>query len=167
MLGAKTTRTLARRSIMEALPQGKERRLVLRLLNYWRDLGRDESFPALGDLDPDAMGDMWPFCFVLRVDAAVTASALTYIGPEILADCDEAPAEPTLETLPDATLIKHATAFVGQTLRRKVPITKGGEFIDHRGRAIQFRSIVLPLAEDGRTVDHLLGAANCRELPKD
>jgi len=32
MLGAKTTRTLARRSIMEALPQGKERRLVLRLL---------------------------------------------------------------------------------------------------------------------------------------
>lgn len=150
---------------MEALPEGKERRLVLRLLNYWRDRGKDESFPALGDLDPAAMGDMWPFCFVIRVDADGAASALTYVGPHLVADCGGPLTDPSLETLPDATLIKNATAFVGQTLRRRVPITKGGEFIDLRGRTIQFRSIILPLADDGRTIDHLLGAANCRELP--
>lgn len=152
---------------MDPLPQGKERRLVLRMLNHWRELGNDDSFPALGDLNPEAIADMWPFCFVIRVAAEDEGPAFTYVGPDVIADCDGPLPSMSLAALPDATLIKHATAFVEQTLRRRVPITKGGEFIDLRGLNIQFRSILLPLAEDGGTVDHLLGATNCRELPRE
>ena len=34
----------------------------------------------------------------------------------------------------------------------------------HVGTAVLYRSILLPLSEDGRRIDGVLGAANCREV---
>ena len=49
------------------LPPEVERRLVLRLLGYWRPLCEDREFSSLSDVDPAQIPDMWPHCFVLDV----------------------------------------------------------------------------------------------------
>ena len=151
---------------MKALPEGKERRLVLRLLNYWRDKGDGDKFPALADMDAVEIPDMWPFCFVVGVlgDEEVR---FTYVGDQVALDLPGLSPSTALSVLPEYSLVHHATAYVGQVLRRKVPVTKGGEFSAENGATIQFRSILLPLGEDGRTIDYLFGAANCREMPQE
>jgi hypothetical protein len=48
-----------------------------------------------------------------------------------------------------------------------VPISRGGEFIKYDGMKVLYRSIILPMSDDGSSVSGLLGAANCREVPSD
>lgn len=151
---------------MKALPEGTERRLVLRLLNYWRDKGDGDKFPALADMDAVEIPDMWPFCFVIGVSGDED-TRFTYVGDQVVFDVPGLLPSTTLSALPECSLVRHATAYVDQVLRRKVPVTKGGEFAAENGATIQFRSILLPLGEDGRTIDYLFGAANCREMPRE
>ncbi|MBT5658977.1 MAG: hypothetical protein HOJ02_02360, partial [Rhodospirillaceae bacterium] len=42
------------------------------------------------------------------------------------------------------------------------PITYGDEFENDKGVKVLFRSAILPLSEDGTTIDHFLCATNCR-----
>ena len=49
-------------------------------------------------------------------------------------------------------------------LSREVPISRGGQFRKYDGTKVLFRSIILPMSDDGDTISGLLGAANCREV---
>ena len=53
--------------ITEELPQGMERRLVLRLLSHWRTLCNDRDYPSFFEVDPSAIPQMWDNCFVLEI----------------------------------------------------------------------------------------------------
>ncbi len=46
---------------------------------------------------------------------------------------------------------------------RRVPVTMGGSFRNPAGREILYRSVLLPLSDDQRTISAVLGAANCKE----
>ena len=65
---------------------------------------------------------------------------------------------------PEQTLISVTVAYAGEVLRKKVPISRGGEFFKPDGVRVLYRSILLPMSDDGETVSGLLGAANCREV---
>ena len=47
-----------RQVVEDALPKGMERRLLLRLLSYWRELGDDGQLPSFADVDPAQIPDM-------------------------------------------------------------------------------------------------------------
>ncbi|MGB8274741.1 MAG: PAS domain-containing protein [Alphaproteobacteria bacterium] len=143
-------------------PNPMERRLVLRLLKYWREIGGDESFPALADIDKDAIPDMWSYCALLAVAGPNSDPIISYMGTAIGGDGgQDLTGKPLSAAAPD-TLPGRAMSYYKQVLAKMVPITLGGEFTDARSRKVLYRSIVLPLADDGKTIDHLLCAANCR-----
>jgi len=48
-----------------------------------------------------------------------------------------------------------------------VPISRGGEFVKYDGMKVLYRSIIMPMSDDGVTVSGLLGAASCREVPNE
>ncbi|MFO1189222.1 MAG: PAS domain-containing protein [Alphaproteobacteria bacterium] len=149
---------------MDALPEGRERRLSLRLLNYWRDQAAGRPFPRFTDIDGGAIADMWTQCFVL--DCRVPGEpAFAYIGPSFEEWAGARFGGQPVSAAPKDNLLGIGAGFYGQVLRKKVPITMGGEFVDAQGRMIQYRSIICPLSEDGETIDHLLGGANCRVMP--
>ena len=54
--------------------------------------------------------------------------------------------------------------YLDQVLAKGVPISHGGEFYQDDGSKILYRSIVLPMSDDGETISGLLCAANCREV---
>ena len=58
---------VSRTEITEELPQGMERRLVLRLLSHWRILCDDRDYPSFFEVDPSAIPEMWENCFVLEI----------------------------------------------------------------------------------------------------
>jgi hypothetical protein len=141
-----------------------ERRLVVRLLQYWRGLNDQDKIPSESDIDPKAIPDMWPNCIVLDVAGKETDPEITYIGTELAARAGAELSGRTLSSAPANTLVSEGMSYYGQVLAKKVPITFGGEFTDSRGVKILYRSIILPLSVDGDGVNRLLGAANCREV---
>ena len=143
-------------------PHPMERRLVLRLLKYWRDIGGAEKLPAMADVDTSAIQDMWPHCALLDVTGHERDPLIRYIGEGLANGCDGGLQGQALSATPAGTLAAHAMSYYAQVLVKQVPITFGGEFLDRDGGKVLYRSIILPLADDGATIDRLLCAANCR-----
>ena len=138
-----------------------ERRLVLRLLHYWRELAGDRGMPSQADLTPEGLKDMAPSCFVLHLGAAgepvyhtIGSSYAEELGIDLIG-------KPVGST-PVDTLLRQATRYWDMVADKKVPISLGGEFRHRRGELLLYRSIILPLSSDGARIDHMLGAANFR-----
>jgi len=144
-----------------------ERRLVLRLLQYWRGLGDVDALPSEADIDPKAIPDMWPHCAVLDVAGNETDPEIAFVGPALAESAGTDLTGRKLSQAPANTLVAKGLSYYGQVLVKRVPITFGGEFTDQRGVKILYRSIILPLSEDGTNLNRLLGAANCREVTAD
>ena len=52
-------------------------------------------------------------------------------------------------------------------LSKRVPISRSGDFVNAEGITCLYRSILLPLSGDQKSIDYLLGAANYREVVHD
>ena len=63
-----------------------------------------------------------------------------------------------------ATLAAVSVAYIDEVLEKGVPISRGGEFIKDDGLKVLYRSIILPMSDDGEAISGLLCAANCREV---
>ena len=156
--------------VTDALPKGLERRLVLRLLSYWRELGGDRPFPSFADVDPAAIPDMWKCAFVIEVVGHERDPVLRHAGAEIATATPVPLRDLRLSAVPAGTLVGHAVSYVQAVIAKRVPISRGGEFTRQgpNGRLrVLYRSILLPMSDDGETVSGILGAANCRETPEE
>jgi len=140
-----------------------ERRLVLRLLHHWRQLAGDRNMPSVRDIAPEPMGDMWPHAFVLRM-AASGEPGYEHVGTAFASELTRDLIGAAVGSTPVETLLRQATRYWDMVADKKVPISLGGEFRHRRGELLLYRSIILPLSEDGTRIDHLLGAANCRAV---
>ncbi|NKB22313.1 MAG: PAS domain-containing protein [Alphaproteobacteria bacterium] len=156
--------SVSRAEIKEELPQGMERRLVLRLLTHWRAICGDRDFPSFSEVEPNDMPDMWHSCFVLEVVGHEDDPVFRTAGGEIFS---YAPGSligtPVSNWTPD-TLIGVAVRHTHGVLRKRVPMSHGDEFVKIDGTRVLYRSILLPMSDDGETISGLLGAANCREV---
>jgi hypothetical protein len=146
--------------------QGMERRMVVKLLRYWRELaGASRSYPSRSELDPRAMGDTWPSCFVLDHSEDRDDPAVEYVGEALGALCG-APDEGTpASAIAAQSLLAHAASRAGTAVSLKVPIVFGGEFRSHGGESLLYRGILAPLGVEPNGVTHLLGAASARVGP--
>ncbi|MBN4016506.1 PAS domain-containing protein [Rhodospirillaceae bacterium AH-315-P19] len=145
---------------------GRERRLVLRLLDYWRGVVGDRTYPSMSDIRSDDITDMWPFCFILDVDDNKENPILRYVGEELVA-CYGAPCENLrVSELRKDSLLACVTAYAGEILRKGVPISYGDSFKGEDGEGVLCRSILLPLSDDDETISLILGGANYLKNPK-
>jgi hypothetical protein len=151
--------------VEDALPPEVERRLVLRLLGHWRPLCGGRDFPARADLDPSLMPDMWPHCFILDVADGAGEPRFRTLGEAIAATQRPSPVGKAVSEIPRDSLLGVAVAYVDEVLSKRVPVSRGDEFVSAAGTRILYRSILLPMSDDGLTINAILGAVNCRELP--
>jgi len=147
----------------QAIPN--ERRLVMRLLNYWRGLTDGETFPSESKIDSTAIADMWPHCAVLDVAAKEADPKIAYVGIALIDAVGMDISGKRLSQVPADTLVAKGFSYFGEVLVKKVPITYGGEFVARRGVKMRYRSIILPLAENGVNINRLLAAELRRDDP--
>lgn len=145
-------------------PTGIERRLSLRILGYWRGLHEGDEIPSFSDIDPEAIPDMWPYCIVLYIEGHESDPLLTYCGEVLREICGEDFTDKPLSAVPQNSLAARALSYYKRVLDKRVPITCGDEFINDAGNKVLYRSAILPLSDDGETIDRLLCATNCREV---
>lgn len=138
-------------------PPPSERRLARRLLAYWQERRGDREFPALGDIDPEAIGDMWPSCFVLDAVSNREFPYFRYLGSDLLKYSGIFLSGETDWAL---TLLDKAVGNFREALETRVPILIEDELTRYDGSRLLFRSVLLPLSDDQANVNYLLGAAN-------
>jgi hypothetical protein len=156
---SETTDQLERRSAETNDP--RERRLVLRLLSYWRDVCGDNDMPLPKDIDGSAIPDMWDYSFIINIDGDEGAS-FESVGDWHVEFHGKPVVGVSVGDVGDNTILGHSTSYLDEVVKRQIPVTYGGEFIDADGNEILYRSILLPLSSDGVNVDAVLGGANCR-----
>ncbi|MFQ5972871.1 MAG: PAS domain-containing protein [Alphaproteobacteria bacterium] len=129
----------------------------MRLLAYWERQRGDRSFPALADIDSATIGDMWPWCLILDTVNGRDFPCFSYLGPMLARYSGIFLSGKTDWT---HTLLDKSVQRFRETLEHRAPVLIEDELALYDGRRLLFRSILLPLSDDGQVIDHVLGAAN-------
>src|SRR5437868_14345399 len=62
-----------------------ERRLTLQLVAYWEKLRNSRPMPSENDINPEELGELWDYCFLVQVrDAARRDYHFSYLGGAIV-----------------------------------------------------------------------------------
>jgi hypothetical protein len=158
------TGDIERQDTADELPKGMESRLVLRLLSYWRSRCPEEGLPSFSDIDPVDMADMWSSCFVLDILGHEDDPVFRAVGDSFATYADGRLIDMPVSALREDCLARASVSYIREVIAKGVPISRGGEFFKPDGTRVLYRSIVLPMSDDGETVSGLLCAANCREV---
>jgi hypothetical protein len=143
-----------------------ERRLIDRVLSHWTEIAMARGLPRLRDVDPWMLGDDWTNCLLVAVQSPLEHSHFVTLGQNLLPPSSPSLAGAAIALCSTETLAGILVANLPRVLpARRCLIVEGGAV--HRGAAILYRSALLPLAENGIDVDHVLGAANHRRLRPD
>jgi hypothetical protein len=133
----------------------EERRLVWRVLRHWKEIVDSGSLPRRGEVDFWLKGEDGANCVLIAVESPIELSHFVVVGVNLaVALC-------SADTL--AGLLLSRAPRVASA--RRGLMIEGGATL--RGAGILYRSALLPISEDGVTIDHVLGATNHRPLRHD
>jgi len=145
-----------------------ERRLILRVEEYWNYLRQDRAFPGTADIDPVELDDDWCDCFVLFASDPPELATFMFIGPRLLdnARLPEDWARTTkrlVRDCPQGTMLARSVQYVGHVMKQRAPVTVSEVFEEH-SEEVRLRGTLFPLSSNGEDIDAVLGAANCARL---
>jgi hypothetical protein len=130
----------------------EERRLVWRVLRHWTELTRGGRFPRREEIERWMMGGDGANCLLTEVASPIELSYFVSVGVNLaVALC-------STDTLAGVLL-----SFIPQVVSAGRGLMINGVATLH-GVGILYRSALLPLSEDGATIDHVLGATSYRSL---
>lgn len=153
---------IEKNEITDDLPPGAERRLVQRVLAHWRSIRHDGALPCFSDVDFSDSPDVESHSFVVDLDGETSAPTFVGIGDNLAAHLEASLVGRPVSAAPNDCLPGAATSYIDEILDKGAPVSRGGELITADGRTLLYRSILLPMSDDGETITGILGAANCR-----
>ncbi len=143
---------------------GVERRANSRALRYWQELAGSRRFPSRSQVTRQGATDLWDHLFIVEVTANPADYRFVLAGEILRTALGRDPTgEKVSEVLPGGmgtrTLFLHQAA-VGL----KGPVDDAAKWVREDGVEVLYRSILLPLSDDGNTVNALLGAFSFRPV---
>jgi hypothetical protein len=145
---------------MECLPN--EQRLVSRVLRHWTERCAGKRFPHKDDFDASLLGDDARNCMVVRIASELDRSTLVSVGENLFRQGESLDGSP-ISACPRGTLLGVTLRYLGRFRPDGGPLSVTGS-APHLGEPVLFRSVLLPLADDGASIDHILCAINFRAL---
>jgi hypothetical protein len=133
----------------------EERRLVWRVLRRWKEIAEGGRFPLRDEVEPWLRGEDGANCLLIAVESPIELSHFVVVGVNLaVALC-------STDTL--AGLLLSRSPRVASA--RRGLMIEGGATL--RGVGILYRSVLLPLSNNGAAIDHVLGATNYRPVRDD
>jgi hypothetical protein len=141
-----------------------ERRMHVRAYNYWVGLLDGRAYPAIGDLEPDTLGDFGPNSVLLDFSDGTDNPALSWLGPALREECDLIGDVRRISEVPKRSLLSRLTDHYMQIIANKAPIGFEAEFVGQRGKNTMYRGILMPFSSTGETIDFIYGVINWKEI---
>lgn len=132
-----------------------ERRLVGRALKFWENAREGRKLPSASDLD---IGDR-PFAdddvMIIDVGANEFEDRVTSAGTNITAALGRDPTGlNATDALPSST--EMGLSFCRASIDLKKPMADVGQFFNRNGDEVLYRSILLPVSDDGEQVNRVV-----------
>ena len=143
--------------------QGRERRLSVRAYNYWVSLLEGRNYPSVADLKPEALEPFRDASVLLDFSLNAEKPVLRYVGRALREECGLTLSTAYPEDVPGRSLLSRLTDHYLEILANRAPIGFEAEFRNMRGNLAMYRGILLPLSDDGETIDFILGAISWKE----
>jgi hypothetical protein len=147
-----------------SVSEGIDRRASGRAMQFWRDLANPHAYPSLSQVTAESAGPLWESLFVVRV--AEDARAYSFvIANKVLREA--LGLDPTgllvVDTLPSA-IRSRSLYYYQAAVDLRAPIDESGKWTRPDGDDVLYRTILLPLSDDQRTINYLLGAFSFRAI---
>ena len=141
-----------------AVAPPSDRRLTRRFLDAWTRAARGE-FPSWAAMRAADLGEDWNWVFAVDLARSAGFPYFIYLGANLAKLSDVYLTGDTDWTL---SLLDKATAELDAAVAAEAPQMRDDTLTLCNGRRLVFRSIVAPLADDGRTITHVAGVASGR-----
>lgn len=143
----------------------QERRVNRRLIRYWEDIRGDRRFPDESAIDQQALADIWPSCFLVKVVSRGDGShafRYTYLGKELIEAYGEDFTGADIHSQLVATFGIHLRELLEKVVSEKKPLSEDLDFTNRKNMVIRYRLCMLPLGPDDGTVQYVLGGMRWR-----
>lgn len=143
---------------------GIERRVSANAVQYWRELAAPRRYPGRDQVTRESAPALWDHFFVIKVGADPADHVFERTG-KVLREalgCD-----PTGKTVGDVLpreIVGRALYFQKAACDLMAPIDEAGRFTRGDGTEIVYRAVLLPLSDDQREANYLLGAFSFRTI---
>ncbi|MBL4618925.1 MAG: hypothetical protein JKX88_02350 [Marinicaulis sp.] len=134
----------------------KERRLARRVEKVWLNCAQDH-LPTWADIQKTDLGDDWNFCFAVDMRLSDGFPYFIYLGDDL---CRFSNIYLSGRHHCEMTLLDLATSKMDEAALSRAPVFFNDALRIYNRRRIVFRSVLLPLSENGTDVTHVFGAAN-------
>jgi hypothetical protein len=144
---------------------GTERRANSRALEYWKERAGSRRFPSRADITSDSAGDLWGHLFIVEVAADPTQYRYVMAGDVLRQALGRDPTGEAVTTALPGGMGVRSQFFQQAAVGLKQPVMDDvGLWARDDGTTILYRSILLPLSDDGEKVNFLLGAFSFRAV---
>jgi hypothetical protein len=140
---------------------GSERRLLIRLEDYWLSLRQSSRGPFLEDFRPWRNPVPWRNCFIAYVSEHGAELTFDHVGGSIIALF-----KPDRTNLPDREWLLDTIVSrfgeISNVLETARPARREGRICRPEGIAALYRSVLLPFVDGKRTPAYVIGAMTYR-----
>lgn len=134
-----------------------ENRLVGKALKFWESVRSDGELPLSSVLDLDDCPFGAEDSLVIEVGVSELEDRVVAAGDRVKAALGRDPTGlSVLDTLPSST--EMGLSFCRASVDLKKPMADVGRFFNKKGQEVLYRSILLPLSDDGRRVNRVVSA---------
>ena len=144
-----------------------ERRMHVRAYETWLSLLDGRDYPAIGDLDPDGLGEFGPYSVLLDFSADRANPSISYLGSALREEGEIGPDVRGVTDVPPRTIMARLTEHYSEILDNRAPVGFEAEFVSLRGKPMLYRGILMPYSSDGRGIDLIHGVVNWKEPGED
>lgn len=140
--------------------QIKERRLTRRIEKTWKQKVNGR-LPAWADIEALDLGEDWDFCFAVDLRLSDSEPYFIYLGDTLCQFSNLFLSKPSQWR---RTLLDSATQKMDEAALSKTPVSHSDILRLEDGRRVIFRTVLLPLADNGVDVTHMFGAASGKKI---
>lgn len=140
--------------------QPQEQRLTFRLLSYWNRIKADRTYPSLAEMKVSEMAELWHHMFSIRIGICEHEHSFSYFGAELVAIFGtNFTSDNVQDALQQNTRLEHTIGYYPKVIKTGAPQSDSDSF-HLEGCEVRYRSLIVPLSSDGKTIDYLLGTTN-------
>jgi hypothetical protein len=143
---------------------GRERRISVRAYNYWASLLAGRTFPSVADLSANDIEAFRDTSILLDFSRDTNKPVLRYVGKLLRDECGLSLSALKPEDVPGRSLLSRLTDHYLEILANRAPIGFEAEFDNMRGQLSMYRGILMPLSDDGETINFIYGVISWKEV---